>query len=291
MPKVRLQRSKTQEQGKKGVSLLAYLEILRPSVTILAILGVIVGALVAGFYNPFMIAVGLVVVFLVTGAGDVINDYFDYKIDKINKPKRPIPSGRISLTNAKIYFLALLLLANALAFTFLNIYVAALTLLNSTVAFLYSWKIKGTPFGHFVDSWLAASTFLFGGLLGSGLPAIIVILMIMSFCVNFAREIAKALEDEAGDRKFGLNTLPIAVGKHIALLVSIVFVLFGIIFSLLPYVFKLMPLSYLVGILVADLVVTYGMFVMFFNPASSQRIFKLAMFVAIAAFIIGLIRL
>lgn len=33
--------------------------------------------------------------------GNVINDYFDYKIDLINKPQRPIPSGRISLNNAK----------------------------------------------------------------------------------------------------------------------------------------------------------------------------------------------
>ena len=38
-------------------------------------------------------------VFLITGAGNVINDFFDADIDTINRPKRRIPSGRINRKN------------------------------------------------------------------------------------------------------------------------------------------------------------------------------------------------
>lgn len=49
-------------------------------------------------------------------AGNVINDYFDYKIDLINKPQRPIPSGRISLDNAKTMHIFYLFLRQLLGF-------------------------------------------------------------------------------------------------------------------------------------------------------------------------------
>ncbi|PKM92058.1 MAG: digeranylgeranylglyceryl phosphate synthase, partial [Euryarchaeota archaeon HGW-Euryarchaeota-1] len=34
-------------------------------------------------------------IFLFSSAGNVLNDYFDREIDKINHPERPIPSNRV----------------------------------------------------------------------------------------------------------------------------------------------------------------------------------------------------
>ena len=41
---------------------------------------------------------------LIAAAGYVINDYFDIKIDKINRPERPLASGEISVKSAIIYY-------------------------------------------------------------------------------------------------------------------------------------------------------------------------------------------
>ena len=72
-----------------------YIEILRPGN---AIMGAIVVVLVAIIDKTFSLPILLatLAVFFETSAGNVINDYFDYQIDLINKPERPIPSGRIS---------------------------------------------------------------------------------------------------------------------------------------------------------------------------------------------------
>ena len=80
----------------------AYLEIIRPGNAVMAAIAVILMMFVGHYYGLPIIICALIV-FVCTGAGNTINDVFDYKIDEINKPNRPIPSGRISLENARKY--------------------------------------------------------------------------------------------------------------------------------------------------------------------------------------------
>lgn len=264
----------------------AYLEILRPSVLALAVFAVIVGALVVGFYDPFQIFIAILVVFMISGAGNATNDYYDYKIDKINKPKRPIPSGRIKRKNVAIYAGSLYIIANLLAIIFLNIYMIALAIFNTIITFLYAGWIKRNPLGHFIDSWLAASTFIFGALL-IRINAIAILLFVLAYCANLGREIAKAIEDVKGDKKFGAKTLAVVAGKHFSTWIAIIFVFFAILISPLPYLFGLLNIYYLVLVIIADLVFAYSCFVLVMNPSKSQKIMKLAMFIAIIAFLIG----
>ncbi|NMB78739.1 MAG: UbiA family prenyltransferase, partial [Methanomicrobiales archaeon] len=51
----------------------------------------------------------LAIVFLVTAAGNVINDYFDVEIDRVNRPDRPIPSGLVTLSAARAFAVILFL--------------------------------------------------------------------------------------------------------------------------------------------------------------------------------------
>ena len=82
-----------------------YLEMMRPNNGVLAILGILIGAIVAGTFSvSYVILFALVVSFLINSAGNVINDYFDHAIDKINRPKRPIPSGRVKRNGALSFF-------------------------------------------------------------------------------------------------------------------------------------------------------------------------------------------
>jgi geranylgeranylglycerol-phosphate geranylgeranyltransferase len=93
----------------------AYLEIIRPSVLFLSVFAVIVGALVVGYFDVFHIAIASIVALLIAGAGNTVNDYYDHKIDRMNKPKRPIPSGRLKRKNALIFAAILYTVANILA--------------------------------------------------------------------------------------------------------------------------------------------------------------------------------
>ncbi|MBI2583273.1 MAG: UbiA family prenyltransferase, partial [Candidatus Aenigmarchaeota archaeon] len=93
-----------------------YIEITRPNVCALTVLGIIIGALVVGilgFYAELVYAVlaGL----LLCAGGNVINDFFDAEIDRVNRPERPIPSGHITPNSALYYYLVLSVIGLALA--------------------------------------------------------------------------------------------------------------------------------------------------------------------------------
>ncbi len=267
----------------------AFLEILRPSVCALAAAGVLVGALVAGFNSPYIIALACLVAVGIAGAGNITNDIFDYKIDKINRPKRPLPSGRVSKKAAKLYAGALFVAANFLALIFLNVFCLGLALLNTAITIFYAAKLKRTPFGNFFDSWLASSTFIFGSLLIAGINPTVIILAIMAFSANFGREIAKAIEDIKGDAKAKLRTIPIVAGRNFSIWIAIIFVFFAITFSPVPYLLKLLSINYLYLVILADIIFVIACFLLFFNVSKSQRAMKIAMGIGILAFLIGLI--
>ncbi|NIO44386.1 MAG: digeranylgeranylglyceryl phosphate synthase [Candidatus Aenigmarchaeota archaeon] len=265
----------------------SYVKILRPSVVFLATFAVLVGALIVGYYQPFQILIGILVASLIAGAGNVTNDYYDYEIDKINKPKRVIPSGKIKRKNAAFFAAILYVLANVLAILFLNTDMILLALFNTFISFVYAWKIKATFLGHFIDSWLAASTFLFGALFVN-ITATIIFLFSMSYLTNLGREIVKGIEDMKGDKKIGARTLPVILGKIISSWIAILFIIFAIAISPIPYFFNLLSISYLLLVIFADLIFLFSCFILLFNPAKSQKIMKIAMFLAIIAFLVGI---
>jgi geranylgeranylglycerol-phosphate geranylgeranyltransferase len=268
--------------------MLSYLKILRPSIVFLAAFAVLVGSLIVGYYQPFQILAAVLVVFLVSGAGNVTNDYFDYEIDRINKPKRVLPAGKMKRRNAAIYAAALYALAVVLAVLFLNYYMILLALVNMTITFFYAWKIKRTPFGHFVATWLASSAFLFGGLL-SDINATVIFLFSMAYMSNLSREITKGIEDMEGDKKAGAKTLPIVTGRIFASWVAIFFIIFSVIISFIPFLSGLLNINYLFLVILSDLIFMFSCFVLLINPAKSQKIMKIAMFVAIIAFLVGVV--
>jgi len=266
--------------------MLSYVKILRPSIIFLSAFAVLVGALLVNFYQPLQIFIAVLVVSLIAGAGNVTNDYYDYEIDKINKPKRVIPSGKLKRKNAATYAVILYALAVVLSIAFLNSYMILLTVLNTLITFFYAWKIKRTPFGHFVDSWLASSTFLFGSLF-VGINATIILLFSIAYLANLGREITKGIEDMEGDKKVGAKTLSIVTGKIFASWIAIFFIIFAILISFIPYIYNLLNINYLFLVVFADLIFVLSCFILMFEPTKSQKIMKIAMFIAILAFLAG----
>ncbi len=80
-------------RGIKGL-----LRIIRPVNCIIMSFAVLVGASLTGLDNLNWLSLlyGALTSFTLTGAAMAVNDYYDYDIDKINEPMRPIPSGEVS---------------------------------------------------------------------------------------------------------------------------------------------------------------------------------------------------
>src|SRR6188472_799948 len=59
--------------------------------------------------------IGLVMAAVLNAASNALNQIYDLDIDRVNKPKRPLPSGRLSLDDAWIFTIAAYAVALVLA--------------------------------------------------------------------------------------------------------------------------------------------------------------------------------
>lgn len=245
-------------------------------------------------YEPILV---FSVVFLVTGAGNVINDYFDHKIDSINRPDRPIPSGRIKRKTALYIAISLFVVGILLSFSLgpICLFLAAF---NSLLLIFYASTFKRMALiGNLVVGYLAGSTFLFGGapgiFNGMGIRSNVV-LFLLAILVTMAREIVKDIQDVEGDSKAGATTLPIKVGKEFSARLAAVLGLTGVILSPLPLLLNdAFGVLYLVIIFVADLLLLLSIneIILKDNSKKSSKLLKIAMFVALIAFVVGTIPL
>ncbi|MBP1909801.1 geranylgeranylglycerol-phosphate geranylgeranyltransferase [Methanolobus bombayensis] len=231
------------------------------------------------------------VVFFVTGAGNAINDYFDIEIDRINKPERPIPSGKISLKTA-LYFSLALFAAGTIIAASINIICGAIALVNSLLLIYYASTLKRTAlFGNIAVGYLTGSTFLFGGAVffeHGGINGVFV-LFLLSTMATIAREIVKDIEDIEGDREDGAKTLPIVIGPKKAAYLASLIGLVAVLASPLPYIQELMTIRYLILVTVADILFAVAVYEILGKnePARSSKMFKLAMAFALISFIAG----
>lgn len=225
--------------------------ITRPLNAVTAGLGAIVAYLIAtGTVRPEALVLFCVVT-LVTAAGNVINDYFDVEIDRVNRPDRPIPSGQVSLPAARAYAVTLFL-SGIFISLFTNGLCIAIAVFNSLLLLIYAARLKRTLLlGNITVSYLAASMFLFGGALG-GLPGLLHVMpfAIMIFFAMVARELIKDGEDVEGDKASGAVTLPIQYGIKTTTFFALSCAVLGIAASLLPYLWW--GFWYVYGILLVD---------------------------------------
>ncbi len=231
------------------------------------------------------------VVFLITGAGNAINDYFDVDIDKVNKPERPIPSAKVGLSTALYFSLVLFATGTLLAAT-INFACGAIAFVNSLLLIYYASTLKRTAlFGNIAVGYLTGSTFLFGGAVFfeyGGIEAVI-ILFLLATLATVARELVKDIEDIQGDKEDGAHTLPIIIGAKRSAYIASLIGLIALIASPLPYIQSLMSIRYMFIIAIADILIAVAIYEILSknNPARSSKMFKLAMLFALVSFIAG----
>lgn len=227
--------------------------ITRPANSLVAGIAAIVAYLIAtGTLVPQVLLL-FAVVSLVTAAGNVINDYFDIEIDRVNRPDRPIPSGQVTPYQARTFAYALFLLGLMVCF-FTNWLCIAIAVINSFLLVAYAARLKRMPLaGNLAVSYLAASMFLYGGALAGPAGLVHVVpFAIMTFFVMLARELIKDAEDVLGDEASGAVTVPIRLGIQKTVFIAIFCATMGAASSLVPY--RWWGMWYIGGILAVDAV-------------------------------------
>jgi geranylgeranylglycerol-phosphate geranylgeranyltransferase len=252
------------------------------------LIGILVSkvALAAGGAGVAILA--FIVVFLVTAGGNVVNDYFDFAIDLVNKPERAIPSGRITRQAALLYALALSLFGVATSL-FINPACFVLAALNATLLILYSWKLKRSALlGNLLIGYLTGSVFLFGG---AAVSAILIpgVLFVSAMLAITSREIVKDVEDLVGDRTEGATTLPIRCGVTVSLVVAALFMLAAVVISPLLFVIGAVGPAYVGIVIIADALLLYGSALSWSAPAKASELIKYGMLVVLVAYLAGVI--
>ena len=194
---------------------------------------------------------------LIAAGGYAINDYFDVKIDRINKPKTVIIDRLIKRRVAMLSHVVLttlgVLVAGYLTWHLGMWKVVSLFVFVSAALWYYSTNLKNQPFfGNFVIAVLAGFVALIVGILEISLqnnahPEIIeelgysifnipaywtIGLASALFLLTLVREVTKDVIDIRGDRTVGANTIPIALGvKNTKSILITIYVVFGTLYS------------------------------------------------------------
>src|SRR5207247_76223 len=80
--------------------LFPYLQLVRPANLLTANADVLAGFAAVGLKNPAALPLLLVATTALYGGGVVLNDVFDARLDAVERPERPLPSGRAAMGGA-----------------------------------------------------------------------------------------------------------------------------------------------------------------------------------------------
>ncbi|WP_394348143.1 heme o synthase [Pontibacter mangrovi] len=179
---------------------------------------------------------------LVTGSANIINQILEKDLDKMMKrtAKRPLPTGRLSVSEAVIYGVFLAVAGTLLLSWYFNPLTAALSLLSMVLyGFIYTPLKRISPICVFVGAIPGAMPPLIGWVAASGAIEVeAIILFGIQFFWQFPHfwAIAWVLDDDY--KKAGFKMLPMEGGKNLKTAIQIMsYTLVLIPLSLLPLQF------------------------------------------------------
>lgn len=237
-------------------------------------------------------------------AWNAFNDVQDHETDALNHPERPIPSGALTLMQAKAvgratFLTSIIALLGAMTVAALysdqlvswlpsiGIWFVAFLLMfhyEMVVPASFMLKHKGLS-GNIAISLLVGIVIVFGSAAVNGvLTPLVWIVALVAMLVNAAREIVKDIEDEVGDED--RETLTKKIGPERSRAIAQLLVLVALLPLVFPYARGMLPL----GLLITQ---TPAMFVMVSvkphlyrgEDHAAQRTLRLAMLLGLGGFL------
>lgn len=186
---------------------------MRPGNMGIAAGGVVLGSLCTSpILSEAQTLGGALLLALIAGIGNIENDWIDLDTDRINRPDRPLPSGSVTVFQAKSFAATLFVVALCIAFLQnALLFSGALFLLLS----FYNRFAKATPFlGNITVALLCASAVYYPSLHSTPQPELF-FACFFAFLFTLLREVVKDLEDLPGDKKNALKTTAVALGERL----------------------------------------------------------------------------
>jgi geranylgeranylglycerol-phosphate geranylgeranyltransferase len=150
-----------------------------------------------------------------TSAGFAINDYFDRESDAVIKPKRPIPSGALSLKQV-VTISGVLFAVGLVMAAYINLLSFIIIAIDSALLLVYSVLVKRKSgfVANMLIGILTGTAFLYGEATVSAPPTISLISLSL-YPIAFGTIGGNVLRDVLsleGDSKVGYPTLPQKIG-------------------------------------------------------------------------------
>ncbi|MBT1703010.1 geranylgeranylglycerol-phosphate geranylgeranyltransferase [Chryseosolibacter indicus] len=192
---------------------------------------------------------------LIAAAGYIINDYYDIKIDLVNKPDRVIIGKGITRRYA-ILLHTLLSVIGVLLGLVLNWRIGAINFASAFLLWWYSNDLKRQPFiGNVVVALMTGISIIIVDAIYQTGNILIIIYATFAFFITLVREIIKDMEDLKGDHTFGCKTLPIVWGlRKTKQMIYGIIVVFSLIAFLLSLFLSKLPEYYFLTFLFPPLV-------------------------------------
>ncbi|MCX6188305.1 MAG: geranylgeranylglycerol-phosphate geranylgeranyltransferase [Bacteroidetes bacterium] len=254
------------------------------------------------FYDIFKTIILLSSTVLIAAGGYIINDYFDVKIDLVNKPQQVVIGNFLSRRWAIIYHIVFTVLG-ILCAAYISVGTLGIAVLCTVLLYLYSSSFKKKFLvGNIIIAFLAALSVIICKTYIKDLDNTkIAVYSVFAALSTLLREIVKDVEDEKGDTLFQSHSLAISLGlrrtKKILLLIVMVLLVGVIAYIAVVNLSSLMPELYFwtyTLFLVAGVVVPLLYFIFKLLKAEKQndfaqlsRLLKIIMLIGILSILLS----
>jgi len=272
----------------------AILKLIRPINAIITFVTVLVTAFIccSGKIPWFSVLLASFTAVFTLAAGNIINDIFDIEIDKINRPNRPLPSGKLSYKETIALYFIFLLLSLILSW-YINLPAFIIVFATTLLLFLYSKYLKRIPLvGNLVVAFLTGLVFIYGGIAVAN-PVAAIIPALFAFLINLIREVVKDMQDVEGDKKSGVNTFPIRYGFQKSRILILAVTVMLILYTLYPFITRFYTIEYFIVIMiVVNPILVYCLKILFADHSEEtlikiSNLLKLNMIFGLIAIVLG----
>ena len=195
----------------------------------------------------------------ITSAGFALNDYFDRESDAIIKPKRPIPSGALSLK--QVLAVSTILFATGLVFAYLINWLSFVVLLiDSILLVIYSAFVKRKSgfAANVLVGLLVGTAFIYGEATVFQTISLVALSLYPICFGTIGGNILRDVLSFEGDSKIGYPTLPQAIGNKGSVGIAAYFFIVTAILAPLPFFFQFFSIYYLSLITIWGIILIYS---------------------------------